>query len=56
MYAATEDGGAGIRTEILDENFGVEAILPRSRGSTRPLTTPAAAVMIVSPSWTLSCR
>lgn len=30
MYAAKEDGGAGIRTEVLDENFGIEAILQRS--------------------------
>lgn len=30
MYAAKEDGGAGLRTEVLDENFGIEAILQRS--------------------------
>ena len=29
MYAAKEDGGSGIRTEVLDENFGIEAILQR---------------------------
>ncbi len=30
MYEAKKDGGAGIRTEVLDENFGIEAILQRS--------------------------
>ncbi len=30
MYAAKEEGGGGIRTEVLDENFGIEAILQRS--------------------------
>ncbi|MDX1673837.1 MAG: diguanylate cyclase [Longimicrobiales bacterium] len=29
MYAAKEDGGSGIRTEVLDGNFGIEAILQR---------------------------
>lgn len=30
MYQAKKEGGAGLRTEILDENFGIEAILQRS--------------------------
>lgn len=30
MYAAKEEGGSGIRTEVLDENFGIQAILQRS--------------------------
>jgi len=30
MYAAKEEGGGRIRTEVLDENFGIEAILQRS--------------------------
>lgn len=30
MYTAKKDGGAGLRTEVLDENFGIEAILQRS--------------------------
>ena len=29
MYSAKQDGGAGLRTEVLDENFGIEAILQR---------------------------
>lgn len=30
MYAAKQEGGSGIRTEVLDENFGIQAILQRS--------------------------
>ena len=30
MYRAKEEGGAGIRTVVLDEHFGIEAILQRS--------------------------
>jgi diguanylate cyclase (GGDEF)-like protein len=30
MYGAKEEGGGAIRTEVLDENFGIEAILQRS--------------------------
>ena len=30
MYEAKKEGGGGIRTEVLDENFGIEAILQRS--------------------------
>lgn len=29
MYSAKQEGGAGLRTEVLDENFGIEAILQR---------------------------
>ena len=30
MYQAKREGGSGLRTEVLDENFGIQAILQRS--------------------------